>query len=301
VQSRAPEYSGSSELPEVSSPHTLAAIAGEPLPSTATSAAPAPAAPAVPSVVVPRLPGTPDLGKDGLYVFAGGGIELSVEPRSGSIVRLSLEGKDALLAPEPKPDVYSAALEGSALVLKSAVPGLSKRIRLDTARRSVEVSYTVTNTTGATLRANLADAHRVPGAAGLTFFPGAGKLLPGSTLKLNVWQPVVWFAHDQVWEAKAMEALVDSSEGWVASVHDGLLLVKVASDATRPLISIAAAYDAATKQRPFIEIAERSSFELAPGTSASCNLRLFLRKLPPNLAPKSGNQELLGFVRGVIQ
>lgn len=251
--------------------------------------------------MVPRLPGTPDLTKDGQYVFTGGGIELTVEPRSGNIVRLSLEGKEALLAPEPKPDVFSAELEGSTLVLKSAAGGLSKRFRLDTARRSVEVTYTVANASSATLRASVADFHRVPSAAGLSFFPGAGKLLPGSTLKLNVWQPVVWLAHDQIWDTKAVEASVDSAEGWVANVHGGLVLVKVVSDSARPLVSIAAAYDAATKQRPFIEIGERSSFDVAPGASAACNVRLFVRKLPPNMAAKSGNPELVGFVRGVIQ
>jgi len=252
-------------------------------------------------VAVPRLPGTPDLTKEGLYVFTGGGIELSVQPRSGSIVRLALEGKEALLAPEPQPDAFSAELEGSTLVLKGAAGGLSKRFRLDTARRSVEVTYTVTNATAVSQRASVADLHRVPSATGLSFFPGAGKLLPGSTLKLNVWQPVVWLAHDQIWEPKAVEASVDSSEGWVANVHNGLVLVKVVSDAARPLVSITAAYDAATKLRPFIEIGERNSFDLPPGASAVCNVRLFVRKLPPNLVAKSGNQELVGFVRGVIQ
>lgn len=262
------------------------------------SAAPTTSAPAV---VVPRLPGTPDLGKDGTYLFAGGGIELAVEPRSGNMVRLSLDGKEALLTPEPKPDTFTAEVEGSTLVLKNALGGQSKRFRLDTARRSVEITYTLTNTTATTLRASVADVHRVPSAAGLTFFPGGGKLLAGSTLKLNVWQPVVWLAHEQLWDTKSVEGAVDSSEGWVANVHDGLLLVKVVSDSTRPLISIAAPYDATTKQRPFIEIGERSQLELAPGASAACNLRVFLRKLPPSIAPKSGNQELVGFVRGVIQ
>lgn len=301
MQSRAPEYGGSNELPPPSNPQTLAAIAGEPASSAAPSATPVAAAP--PAVVVPRLPGTPELGRDGLYVFSGGGIELAVDPRSGVIARLSLEGKEALLTPEPKPkpDALSAELEGSSLVLKSALGGSSKRFRLDTARRSVEITYTVANSSAAVLRASVADFHRVPANAGLTFFPGAGKLLPGSTLKLNVWQPVVWFAHDQVWDTKAVEASVDSSEGWIASVHSGLVVVKVVSDSARPLISIAAAYDAATKQRPFIELGERGSFELLPGAAASFNLRVFLRKLPPNMAPKSGNQELVGFVRGVIQ
>jgi hypothetical protein len=295
VQSQAPEYSGSRELSPPGDPPALAAIAGEPVPSPTTSAPPAPA------VVVPRLPGTPGLTKEGLYSFTGGGLELAVDPRSGSVVRLSLEGKDALLPPEAKPEGYLAELEGSTLVLKGSAGGMTKRFRLDTARRSVEVTYTFVNATAGAVHASAADFHRVPSAAGLTFFPGLPKLLPGSTLKLNVWQPVVWFAHDQARDAKAVEASVDGSEGWVASVHDGLLLVKVVSDSTRPLISIASAYDAATKQRPWVEIGTSTSLDLAPGATATCNVRLFLRKLPANLVLKSGNQELVGFVRGIIQ
>lgn len=253
-----------------------------------------------PAVLVPRPPGTPDLTKEGLYVFSGGGLELTVDPHSGSIVHLTLDGKSALAAPDAKPASYSAELEGSTLALKGADGAATKRFRLDSARRSVEITYTVTNGTAAPLRASLVDVHRV-GAAGLTFFPSSQKLLPGSTLQLNVWQPLVWFPHDQTREPKALEATVEGVEGWVASVSDGLLLVKVVSDTPHPVISIASPYDAATKQRPWVEVGTRASLELPPKASATWSVRLFVRRLPPKLAPKPSNQELLGFVRGVIQ
>ena len=297
VQSRAPEYGGSQDLPPVTNPQTLSAISGESAPLAAASGA----APAPQPVVVPRLPATPDLTKEGLYSFAGGGLELTVDPRSGNAVRFTLDGKDALIAPDPKPAKYTAELEGSTLVLKSADGSLSKRFRLDAARRSAEITYTVLNTTPTTLHANVADFHRVTSGAGLTFFAGTRTLLPGSTLKLNLSQPVIWFSHDQAREAKALEASVDSAEGWVASVNDGLVLVKVSSETSRSVISLASAYDATTKQRPWVEVGEQSGFELLPGASATCTIRLFLRKLPPNLTAKPGNQELLGFVRGIIQ
>jgi len=300
VQSRAPEYGGSSQLPP-STAQTLAAIADEPAASATVSAAPSLAAPPAAPVAVPRLPGTPDLTKEGLYAFSGGGIELVVDPRRGALVRLSLDGTDALVGPGPATDGYSAELEGSTLVLTNAAAGLTKRVRLDTARRSVELSYTIANSAPSSLRASAADIERVPSSTGLTFFPGAPKLLPGSTLKLNVWQPIVWFAHEQARDSKTVEASVESREGWIANVHDGLVLVKVVSDAARPRISIACAYDAATNERPWVEIGTHTGFDLAPGGSATTNLRLFLRRLPPSVLAKSGNQELVGFVRGVIQ
>jgi hypothetical protein len=301
VQSRAPEYSGSQDLPPVTNPQTLSAIAGEPAPGPVppTASAAAPAAP--PPVVVPRLPGTPDLTKEGLYSFTGGGLELLVDPRTGSAVRLTLDGKDALIAPEPKPENYTTVLEGSTLVLKGAEGGMTKRFRLDTARRSVEITYTLVNSTSAPLRASVADVHRVASGTGLTFFAGTPKLLPGSTLKLNVWQPIIWFLHEQAREPKAVEATVESLEGWVASVNDGMVLVKVVTDAAHPVVSIASAYDTATKLHPWVEIGAKNSVDVLPRASATCNVRLFLRKLPANLLMKPGNQELVGFVRGIIQ
>ena len=300
IQSHAPEYRGSAPLPPSNNPRTLAAIGGEPAPSA--SAANSAAAPASPTpVVVPRLPGTPDSTKDGQYSFSGGGVELLVDPRSGQPLRLALDGKDTLLAPDGKADAFSAAeVEGSSLVLKGS-GGASKRFRLDTARRMVEITYTVVNTTSAPLQAGSMDFHRVPSAAGLTFFPNAPKLLPGSTLKLNVWQPVCWFAHEQAREPKPLEASVESTEGWVASINDGLLLVKVTSDTAQPVVSIFSAYDPTTKLRPWVEVGQRGSFEVAPGKSASVNVRLFVRKVPTSLQVKPSNQELVGFVRGVIQ
>jgi hypothetical protein len=251
--------------------------------------------------VVPRLPGTPDLTKDGLYSFTGGGLELLVDPRDGRAVRLTLDGKDALVAPDPEPENYTTEVEGSTLVLKGAEGGMTKRFRLDTARRSVEITYTFVNSTLAPLHASIAAVHRVPSGVGLTFFPGTPKLLPGSTLKLNVWQPIVWFAHEQVREPKAVEATVESLEGWVASVNDGMVLIKVVSDDAHAVVSIASAYDAATKLRPWVEVGTKSSVDVPPHASATRSVRLFLRKLPPTLALKPGNQELVGFVRGIIQ
>jgi hypothetical protein len=217
------------------------------------------------------------------------------------VVRLSLDGKNALIAPEPRPAAYTAELEGSTLVLKAAADGVTKRFRLDTARRSVEVTYTLVNATTGPLRAGALDFHRVPSAGGLTFFPGTPKLLPGSTLQLNVWKPIVWFVHDQTRDTAMVEASVESSEGWVASANDGLILVKVVTDAAKPVISIASAYEASTKLRPWVEVGQRTQFELAPGGTATSTVRFFLRRIPTSIIAKSGNQELVGFVRGIIQ
>ena len=279
-------------------PRTLSAVSGEAAPPSA-SVAPAPSST---PVVVPRLPGTPDLTSEGLYVFSGGGIELAVDPTNARVRRLALDGKNAVIPAADSPGNFTAELEGSTLVLKGALGQRTKRFRLDTARRSVEVTYTLTNeTTETTRHTGLSDVYRVPSAGGLTFFPGAPQSLVGSTLKLNVWQRMVWFSHDQAREPKALEASFDSTEGWVASVSDGLVLVTVFGETQKPFVKLASAYDATTKQRPWVEIEQTAVVDLSPGSSMTTTVRLFLRKLPPSIAAKPGNQELVGFVRGIIQ
>jgi hypothetical protein len=260
-------------------------------------------APAPVAVSVPRLPGTPELAKDGSYVFSGGGIELAVAPRhAGAALRFSLDGKNVLAPPSfGVPEPLSAELEGSTLVLQSAGGELIKRYRLDTARRAVEVTYTVVNTSADVARPAVSDLHRVASGTGLTFFPGEQRLLPGSTLKLNVWQPVTWFAHEQSREPKLVEAFVPAADSWVATVNDGLLLIKTFGDVTKATVVVKSAYDSDTKQRPWVELGERTAFELPPGASATWSIRWFLRKLPDAIVPKPGNPELLGFVKGVIQ
>jgi hypothetical protein len=249
------------------------------------------------------LPGTPDLAKDGSYVFSGGGIELTVEPRSAGNARsFSLDGKNVLAAPTPGPaEPFNAELEGSSLVLKNAAGTLTKRYRLDTARRCVELTYTLLNSGSDSLRPSATELQRVFSTGGLTFFPGEARLLPGSTLKLNVWQPLVWFSHDQSREPRSVEALVPSAEGWLASTRDGLLLVKTFGDVNKSTIVVRSAYDAETGQRPWVEVGAQTAFELLPGASATWNVRWFLRKLPAAIVARAGNPELVGFVRGIIQ
>ena len=254
-------------------------------------------------VVVPRLPGTPERAGDGSYVFSGGGLELTIEPRSAGNARsLSLDGDNVLAgrtadAAEP----FSAEVEGGTLILKNASGTRIKRYRLDTARRCVELSYTVVNAGNDPLRPTLSELQRVPSAQGLTFFPGEPRLLPESTLKLNVWQPLVWFSHEQSREPRSVEALVPSAEGWLATARNGLLLINTFGDVNKSTIVVRSAYDAETKQRPWVEVGAQTTFELLPGASATWNARWFLRKLPASIVAKAGNAQLVGFVRGIIQ
>ena len=238
-----------------------------------------------------KPPGTPELAADGLYVFSGGGLELLVDPkREGNAVRLTLDGKSALAVPVTAATVFSAEIQGNTLLLTSPDGTLSKRYRLDAGRRAIEVSYTLSNATSEVLHRQASEAHDVALAGGLTFFPNAPK------------QPFAWIAHQPPRTTASVTTTLSAGQSWVASAGDGLLFVKAYVDPSPTTLSVASSYDAKTQERPWLELsAQSASFELPPGTLATWNVRWLLRHLPPGLAVKPGNQELVGFVQGVIQ
>ncbi|HVY26596.1 MAG TPA: hypothetical protein VHB79_08575 [Polyangiaceae bacterium] len=237
------------------------------------------------------MPGTPEIAADGTYVFVGAGIELVVDPKhEGNAVRLSLDGKNVLATAMGAESAYAAEVQGSTLLLKSPDGTLSKRYRLDTARRSVEVSFTLSNSSAETTHQHASEAHAVALGGGVSFFPN----LPQ--------QPLVWLQHQPPRAAPPLQATLSAGQSWVASAGDGILFVKAYPDPSPTSLTVTSPYDAKTKQRAWLELAaQSSSFELPPGTFATWNVRWLLRHVPAGLVLRAGNPELVGFVRGVIQ
>jgi hypothetical protein len=275
------------------------------------------------------VPGTPELA-NGVYTLAASGLELVIDPRRGGrALRFALDGQDALLSPDLASDhapssvwpvavaskpsgrippiaegPCAAAIENTTLVVSCDPEGyagrLAQRYRLDAARRMVEVTYTLTNKEPITSRQHALELQRVPAAHGLTFFPSAQRLEPRSTLKLNVWQPLVWFSHDQSRGRADLEALAGAGESWLATVNHGLLLLR-ASTAEPGLISVRVRFDSATQQPQEVSLGvDGPTKPLEPGESQSWTARWYLRKLPSSIAIRAGNPELVGFGRGII-
>ncbi len=239
--------------------------------------------------------------------------------RLGRVLSLSLDGKNLLAGLEPSPasaaaetdKVTVAKLDGSTLVLEGeASPGLHvvKRYTLDGARRSLLVSYELTNRGQQAQRAAVAESQRVPGV-GVAFYPSTHRRYPQSTLKLDEAAPVTWFSPGENREERPVSAFADGTEGWLAYAHDELVLIRTFTDTPeerltpdRGEIEIGADYDAASRQHRSAELTVRGPYvEIAPGAGTSWSVRWLLRRLPPSVAAKAGNQQLVGFVRGVIQ
>jgi hypothetical protein len=273
------------------------------------------------------LPGTPELTSNGDYLLAGGGLELVLAKDTGyEVSRLTLDGQNALVpaeqlhhraaggSTETTPDgarkQIDAVIEGSTLLVttKPATEEwqLAERYRLDAARRFVEVTYVFRNTGDRQVAIASAEWHELPIAGGLTYLPIVrGAALGQGTLKLNVWQPLLWFSHDP-YRARGEGWLgVYASDGWLANLNAGLLFVKTFADMPKSgaghAVMLRVSDDPTRRITRSVRLeASTGELQLAPGGESRFTTRWYLRKLPSAIAAKQGNQELLGFVRGVI-
>jgi hypothetical protein len=259
------------------------------------------------------------LQPDGSYLCSGGAIQLVVDPqRGGRVVSLSLDGKNLLAGLDPssaaspaEDKTATAKVDGGTLVVEgdtSAGLHFVKRYTLDATRRSLLVSYDLMNRSQQALRAAASEGQRVP-PVGVVFYPSTHRRYPQSTLKLDESGAVTWFSPGDSREQGPTKALADGAEGWLAYAHDDLVLIRTFTDtpeerltADRGEIEVRADYDAASRQRRAVELTVRGpDVEIASGAGTSWNVRWLLRRLPPSVPAKAGNQQLVGFVRGVIQ
>jgi hypothetical protein len=251
-----------------------------------------------------------------------GGVELVVDPRSGGrALRLSLNGTSLLVGTElaveaPTADLdsrpYAARVEGTTLVLEGeASPlglALTKRYRLDGGQRSVHVSYALFNPGQQARRAAAWESLRVP-ALGVAFYPSTQRRYPQSTLELDAAPPISWFSPGENRALRSLKALADGSEGWLAYARDEVVLIRAFTDtpaerlpADQGELETFAEYDATTQRHRYVELTVRGpEVEIPPGASSNWSVRWLLRPLPPSVVARSGNPELAGFVRGVIQ
>ncbi len=303
------------------------ALSGEPAPPPAASSAVSAA-----RVELPRLPGTPELTAEGDYRFAGGGLEVVLSKQLGfQIQRLALDGRSCLVdfeevsalpaAGSAEPSLATIALshetevEGSTLVVRVKSTDdsfrLTRRYRIDTARRALEITYGIENAGKAPLSLTTREFWRVPRSDGFFFLPIVkGVAEPKATLKLNVWQSLLWLGPEAT-RGKPASGVVYASEPWAANVSRGLLLVRTFGDMPRaepgfPIgVELLAGAERGGPPAPAAEqmklSVESARLALKPGEKLSFTTRWLVRQLPSSIAVKAGNPELLGFVRGVIQ
>lgn len=110
-------------------------------------------------------------GADGRYSLAAGGLELVVDPKlDGDPVRLALDGEEALVGPfAPGAMAYAAETDGDSLKVLSPNGDRSVRYRLDRGRRSLELSYTLSNPSNAAKEVRALETRSLVPRSGLMF------------------------------------------------------------------------------------------------------------------------------------
>jgi hypothetical protein len=258
---------------------------------------------------------------------------LEVDPADGGrIVGFSLDGRSVVVPREESPEAYGSSFWPSpqsdwrwppplewdrrawkvsagnrSLVLESDQNpklGLSARQRVtaDLARGAFTIEFTITNRGTASRRVAPWQNTRVR-PRGLTFYPSSEPTFSDSSLKLEPVGGIIWFVHDPAAFKESQKSYSDAQEGWVAQIDAGLLFVKVFPDVPRE--QIAPKEGEVVLYVPegglFVEVEQQGPYgELAPGASSTWPLHWLVRKLPPDMAVRPGNAQLVEFVRSLV-
>jgi hypothetical protein len=259
---------------------------------------------------------------------------LEIDPTDGGrIVTFSLDGRSVVVPRSESPEAYGSSfwpspqsdwrwppplaldrrawhptVEDRWLVLQSDVDpklGLSgkQRITADLAHGSVSLELTLTNRGSAPRRVAPWQNTRVR-PRGLTFYPSSERTLPTSSLELLPENGIIWFAHDPTVFQESRKSQSDGREGWVAQVDGDLIFVKVFPDVPRE--AIAPDEGEVVIYVPdnglFVEVEQQGPYvELAPGASSTWPVRWLVRRLPPGMAIRRGNQELVELARQLVR
>jgi len=174
---------------------------------------------------------------------------------------------------------------------------------------SFQLKYTITNRSDKPQKVAPWEVTRVK-TGGLAFFPfGEGNRRGGLIPFTKESYGISWFQYhkDQLPLKGDRQLYSDGSEGWLAEVNDGLILIKkfpdIPFEQNAPKegeIEWYASPVAANKS--YVEIEHQGAYEeLQPGQSSNWKVEWFLRKLPPDIKPEAGNLALADYVRKIVR
>jgi len=281
----------------------------------------------MPDMVEPRF-------EAGRYVLDWGAGRIEIDPITGGrVTALHLDGGNLLTGPDadagnygstfwPAPQAawgwpplaevdhgpYQAIRARDALVLNGASNptlnvSIDKRIAVDRARAAVVFDFSINNHGAVPVQLAPWQITRVP-PGGLSFFPtGSGNFAP-SNLTVREQGGVTWYAYDRAAITDHQKLFADGSEGWLAHVGGGALLVKTFAVVPRAEQAPGEAQIEiyASPAHSYVEVEVQGAYRtIAPGTVLSWRVVWLARKLPTAMVPVAGSGALLAFVRGVVE
>jgi hypothetical protein len=276
----------------------------------------------------------------GLYKIELGNQALGIDPSiGGRINTLTFDGKDFLtdstvnnfnwgstfwFSPQsewkwpPPAEIdnkpYTVAYDHSTLIMHSPVDpktGLevTKRISANRRTQSFRLQYTIHNRSKKPQRVAPWEVTRVK-TNGIALFPiGKGDRRGGLIPFTMEWDGISWFAYhkDQLPVKGDRQLYSDGSEGWLAQINDGIVLVKKFKDVPQEKNApnegeIEWYASPVAPGKSYVEIEHQGPYEtLKPGDVMLWEVEWFLRKLPEGLKAEAGNPDIVRFIRKVIE
>jgi hypothetical protein len=271
------------------------------------------------------------------YTFAVGDTTFTADGPTGRVTGLSFRGKNLLIGPEVNNVTYGSsfwtspqtwswppAIDAAAwthridaaagrVVFDSGEVSVSghplsieKRFWADAARNAVVAEYTVTNKASKVLRFAPWQVTRVA-SEGLVFYPRGAADPAGQTRRgaprpitaVTVRDGIVWY--DFSGKDSQTKSVGDGSEGWLAYVANGVLLLHTFQD-------IPAGAEAegegeievyTAPNNTLVELEPQgAAMDLAPGaTSAPWRTYWYIRAVPEGMDVSVGSKALLAWVR----
>lgn len=283
---------------------------------------------------------------NGLYSIIVNNLVLEIDPAiGGRITSLKIDGKNffteksvnsdnwgSTLWPSPQgvwrwppsPELdnkpYSVEVENNVVKMVSQKDPkygwiFTKEISGNKKAGSFTLRFTITNGSDSAQYVAPWEVSRVH-INGLTFFPIGKGNKQGGLVPLVVEQDgICWFPYqqDKLPVKGDRQLYTDGSEGWLAQVNDGVILVKKFPDIPleknapntngQPEGEIELFTSGVSPERGgYVEIEHQGAYEeLQPGASSTWEVIWFLRKLPNTIKTEVGNGALVDYARNLVK
>ncbi len=209
---------------------------------------------------------------------------------------------------------YSVKIHSGRIIMQSLQDprtGLDvlKEFSGDPQRKSFLLKYTITNRRDKAQKVAPWEVTRVQ-TDGLAFFPyGKGERRGGLIPFTKEIDGISWFQYNKErLPVKGDRQLYsDGSEGWLAEINDGIILIKKFEDIpyekNAPKEGEIEWYASPVVEgKSYVEIEHQGAYEeIYPGQSANWQVEWFLRKLPENIKAEVGNPALVEYVRNIVR
>jgi hypothetical protein len=272
------------------------------------------------------------------FLITHGNITMKLKPMLGGRVASLKHQSHELLVPESKSDYmlwgsvlwsspqadwgwppvavldsqpYQVTIEPDELVFTSAVDPktgyqFERRFAVVPGKEALRLGYRIYNRSDVEKAVAPWEVTRVP-PAGITFFPkGEGVIESGIFYPLTVEtiNGIVWYPYDlKKLQNDHHKLLSDGSEGWLAHTHNGYLFIKQFEDVTPDRIATNEAEIElfANAEKTYIELEQQGEIvTLQTNEYLDWEVIWHIKKLPAGLAASVGSEELVNYVRELV-